>query len=121
VVNEEYGNSMEDLAEDDTLDEGEYASPNENDETAEGGGSEAKSILIFLLLIDLGDTVGKSRSDTGLVSLLEVPVEGPAAAVDKGVVRSRTSIVGLPNPPPNTSVPLPPAAACACVAYICNK
>jgi len=121
VANEEYEKSMEDLAEDGTLDEGEYASPNESDEAAEGG-SEAESILIFLLFTDLGDIVGKSRSDTGLVSLLEVPVEGPAVAVDIGAVRSSIPTLGLPNPPPNSSVLLPPPpAACTCVAYICNK
>ena len=109
---------MEDLAEDDMLDEGENGSPNESDETAEEGGPEAESILIFLLFIDLGDIVSRSRPDTELVSLL---VEGPAAAVVKGAVRSRTSTLGLPNPPPNPSVLLLPPAACTCVAYICNK
>jgi len=115
VANEEYENSMEDLAEDGTLDEGEYASPNESDETAEGGGSETESMLIFLLFVDLGDIVG---SNTGLVSLLEV-LEEPAVAVDIGAVRSRTPTLGLPNPPPNSSALLPPPPiACTCVAYI---
>jgi len=109
VVNDENANSMGDLAEEDTLDEGEYASPNENDETVDEGGSEAESILIFLLFIDLGDIVGKSWSGTGLVPLLEVDVP---EEVEEGAVRSRTPTLGLPNPP-NPSVLPPPAAAAA--------
>lgn len=48
------------------LEVGEYPSLKEENETADEGGSDAESVLIRLLFVDLGLIRGKSMSETGL-------------------------------------------------------
>lgn len=111
-VYEVNGKSIDDLEESDVvLDDGEYPSPNEKEDTADEGGSDAESVLILLRFVDLGLISGKSTSSGVCPPTPEFKAfpAAPDIEVDVEEVMSTTPTNGLPNPKASTAE----APACA--------